>query len=726
MDELVIDGDGETVTNADTIIGDEQPAVTIIGNDNVFTNAGELRVGGDVNYATVQLSGTGNTFINDGVLVGRTALLGSDGADIFVNREERLGVLQMGAGNDIVREEGVVLATSEGVSGVNLGAGDDIYVIVSGQAQFLRPSVDGEHLPASVVAFGGEGEDTFILEVEGESLIGALELEGFETLRLNTTEVMPSLSLTGLSDFDTIILEDAFELRLSEFSNAGVALDLNGSFITLTENSAIGAVSGGDANERIDLIGEARADSISLGAGDDQLVLDGGTVADTIDGGAGFDTLVASLPAGEEDVSRYTNFERLNFLRTEQGTITLAGASATAERIDLIATSTVLEGISTAAQAGLAIYTLGGTLRLMEDTTVASIDILQNDLTPGAVGLQVEGRVTGDITLGATNDLVVNSGRVDGQIDLGDGNDTYRDAGADVTNTVLLGEGVDRVEGDFGDLVDDSFNGFGDDDTLYLTDARYALEDFNIGRGDLFTFSRDDQSIIFTDTDVDFEDGDLIFSGNDGGTEISFLDFLPALADGQAVGAGDINGVGAQQYLNGDTASRFVISLEQASALADFKNSLGVYEVDAAGNIVDVRVIADNVKTDAGDIEVSGIDAGHQLGFFIIQKGADLFGAEVLSSDDLGIDIVDGAAVLTNGGSAVDGATIFVSHDGSLNIDGLEHVVTGASEERDSTLRMGFEDLLRDDQSTDDDFQDVIVHIEAMPDTILAATADIL
>nr|WP_243451544.1 DUF4114 domain-containing protein [Pacificimonas flava] len=257
-------------------------------------------------------------------------------------------------------------------------------------------------------------------------------------------------------------------------------------------------------------------------------------------------------------------------------------------------------------------------------------------------------------------------------------------------------------------------------------DARYALEDFGIGRGDLFTFSRDDQSIIFTDTDVDFDDGDLIFSGNDGGTEISFLDFLPALADGQAVGAGDINGVGAQQYLNGDTASRFVISLEQASAVADFTNSLGVYEVDAAGNIVDVRVIADNVKTDAGDIEVSGIDAGHQLGFFIIQKGADLFGAEVLSSDDLGIDIVDGAAVLTNGGSAVDGATIFVSHNGSLNVDGMEHVVTGASEERDSTLRMGFEDLLRDDQSTDDDFQDVILHIEAMPDTTLAATADIL
>ncbi|MBB5281705.1 DUF4114 domain-containing protein [Pacificimonas flava] len=711
MDELVISEDGQSIINTGTIVGEGHPAVTITGSGNVFANGGTLRVGGNHTYAAVHLSGEENTVINEGQIAGRTALLGSSGADYFENAPsgQRTGFIQMGAGNDYLIDRGKVLSSAAGESAVSFGEGNDTYVFVSGEASVTIGTESGQEISGPVVAVGGQGQDTFVLDVMGASLFGSFELDEFETLRLVSSAESPadSLSFSGFSNFENIFIEESFSLTLSQFSNPTATLSLAGGAVKLQEESVVNRIEGSSEEEDIRLDGASTgAETVSLGSGDDVLILqNGSSISGMINGGDGNDRVVAEIFKNSLDLSKFTNVENLAFVAPEDSKLRILG--------------------QTDANATIAVLTYGGEIDLDVASAVSGI-ISPNEALSSPAVISIYGTVFEEVTLGYTNDILSNSGSVMGPIDLGAGDDIYRDAGAAGMNTVLLGEGVDRVEGDFGDLVDDSFNGFDEDDTLYLMDARYALEDFGIGRGDLFTFSRDDQSIIFTDTDVDFDDGDLIFSGNDGGTEISFLDFLPALADGQAVGAGDINGVGAQQYLNGDTASRFVISLEQASAVADFTNSLGVYEVDAAGNIVDVRVIADNVKTDAGDIEVSGIDAGHQLGFFIIQKGADLFGAEVLSSDDLGIDIVDGAAVLTNGGSAVDGATIFVSHNGSLNVDGMEHVVTGASEERDSTLRMGFEDLLRDDQSTDDDFQDVILHIEAMPDTTLAATADIL
>ena len=224
-----------------------------------------------------------------------------------------------------------------------------------------------------------------------------------------------------------------------------------------------------------------------------------------------------------------------------------------------------------------------------------------------------------------------------------------------------------------------------------------------------------DGTFTLQGSDVDLTAGDFLFAGVGGGNTVAeLLPFLPTLAEGAAIADAAVTGVLSDAFLTGATSNRFQVDLEPADAAADFDNSLGVYEIDAAGNIVDVRIIAENVKTSAGTIEVSGVEAGNSLGFFIVQDGANRVDAATLQSDALGIDTSSGTAVLTVAGVAVAGAVIFVSHDASLNPSGEEHVVSGVSEGQEGALRLAFEDLIRDG-TADNDFQDVVFAVEVLP-----------
>jgi hypothetical protein len=166
--------------------------------------------------------------------------------------------------------------------------------------------------------------------------------------------------------------------------------------------------------------------------------------------------------------------------------------------------------------------------------------------------------------------------------------------------------------------------------------------------------------------------------------------------------------------LSSSTSSRFKVTLQESDAGAAFENSLGVYEVRSDGRIADVRLLTENVKL-GGTFLVENIDDGSTLGFFIVQDGARLTSASALDVAGVGIDVLGGTAMLTQGGDIVDGATLFLSHDASLNVDGAQHALSGVKIGASVSLQIGFEDQIRDEVSSDEDFQDVVFTVEALP-----------
>src|SRR5690606_15178708 len=128
--------------------------------------------------------------------------------------------------------------------------------------------------------------------------------------------------------------------------------------------------------------------------------------------------------------------------------------------------------------------------------------------------------------------------------------------------------------------------------------------------------------------------------GND--TIVTFRPFLPELEEKTAVASGAVNGVVSPAFLTGDGAGTFKMTLD-ATAQADHNNALGVYEVDLFGRIVDVRILVGGVSgVGALSTEISGVENGNRLGFFIIADGADF--AYALGDDALSFVDAAGAS----------------------------------------------------------------------------------
>lgn len=220
-----------------------------------------------------------------------------------------------------------------------------------------------------------------------------------------------------------------------------------------------------------------------------------------------------------------------------------------------------------------------------------------------------------------------------------------------------------------------------------------------------------DQTINLTG---DFSAGEFMTSYAPDQTLVVFQNHLTGLINSKAASATQINGIANTAYLSGDNASSFAVTMRHDISAAGFDNSLGVYEYDDQGNISDVRMIVQNVSNETGTITVNGVDAGKGLGFFLVQNGYNRLDKDVLGSTDLSLSVKNGAIRLADEGQIVKGAKVFVSHDASLNFDGMEHVVSGADPSGLGGLLIGFEDQNRNGLNGDDDFQDVVLHIEAM------------
>lgn len=271
-------------------------------------------------------------------------------------------------------------------------------------------------------------------------------------------------------------------------------------------------------------------------------------------------------------------------------------------------------------------------------------------------------------------------------------------------------------------LDGDTISGFGTEDRIQI-DA----EDLDSGQ---ITFSGDDPVVVTIDPDGtgpqpsvasftvqgDFSGGEFMAVEVDDQTYLTFETYLPTLGEGQGVETGVINGINNQDFLTGDGTMNFRTNLDPANAGAGFDNSLGVYEIDSAGNVVDVRVLFGNVKGSETSSDITSVEAGHKLGFFLIQDGADWVDDLELSDTLSFVDRFDGSAGNISDANAlrlaVNGAEadvmVFHSYSSSLNVDGVQHALSGVNVGGQS-ITVGFEDLTG---GGDQDYQDVIFQVE--------------
>jgi len=173
--------------------------------------------------------------------------------------------------------------------------------------------------------------------------------------------------------------------------------------------------------------------------------------------------------------------------------------------------------------------------------------------------------------------------------------------------------------------------------------------------------------------------------------------------------------VADEGFLIGDGKVGF--TLELRSAMSAFKNALGVYKVDADGNIFDAHIVFSNtlnVSEGAKTVTLGTPGNGVEIGFFLIQDG---FAKFANLPDNLSFVTPDGQPANVDGGLPVllksatlgvlSGATIFHSF-AALNPGEAEQVLSGVASSGHELL-IGFEDL--PSASGDDDFQDVVVAV---------------
>ncbi|MDF1726765.1 MAG: DUF4114 domain-containing protein [Sulfitobacter sp.] len=309
---------------------------------------------------------------------------------------------------------------------------------------------------------------------------------------------------------------------------------------------------------------------------------------------------------------------------------------------------------------------------------------------------------TGEDTIsGGAGDDTISGGADADQLEGGAGADTFRDA----------------LEEIFGDTIRDFQGG---SDTIRFDDIVINRADLEIGTGSTtIGYDADNSGTIEADEMLtllgDLAGGDFMAVGHKGNTLITFEDFLPTLAEQQEVAADAVNGVMNKAFFTGDGETDYRITLS-ADATASYDNALGLYEIDENGSLVDVQLLFDSTKAAAAPVLVGNVEEGHQVGFFLVQEGAD-WAAGLSASDTIEFVDASGETAKIDGGSglrlAVNGTatdqTVFHSISAALNGDGLMHALSGV-DPGGASVMVGFEDMTG---GGDRDYQDVLFRIES-------------
>lgn len=219
-----------------------------------------------------------------------------------------------------------------------------------------------------------------------------------------------------------------------------------------------------------------------------------------------------------------------------------------------------------------------------------------------------------------------------------------------------------------------------------------------------------------------FTGGEFMVSKSAADTVFGFHHYLPALKEGVAVEEVRINGITNPDFLTGDGTTDFGVTLRDMG-YAKYNNVLGVYEITADGTIVDARILFMNANADkTATAAISHVEAGHKLGFFLVQDAAtwasglaDTDVIRFINFEDDAASINDGSNIsLAVNGKAVD-HTVFHSFSPLLNDDGAEHALSGVDVGGES-LSIGFEDLTG---RGDRDYEDIVFKVEPVNDEFL-------
>jgi hypothetical protein len=322
----------------------------------------------------------------------------------------------------------------------------------------------------------------------------------------------------------------------------------------------------------------------------------------------------------------------------------------------------------------------------------------------------LSGMITG--TLG--DDILYAAG-TDDSIDALGGNDIVRPGGG--TDTVTIGTGADQIIGSPGDLDGDTVTDLEQSDTLVFTNVSFDNGDVTVIAGPPPALQIDTDADGNTDTTIMLGrlPGEGVYVWQRGtDTRLTFLDYLVNVEEGKSLAAGDINWISNRDILTGDGSTTFKVNMDQRAAAA-FSNTIGVYEIDDMGLIRDVRILLNDVGETSGSDLITGVEARHTLGFFIIADGKN-FANKLRNTDTLTFLDRNNAAANADGGVglflAVNGTTqslnVFHSHAAALNPDGLQHAISGLSASGNKLI-FGFEDLFG---GGDRDYQDVLFSID--------------
>jgi len=322
--------------------------------------------------------------------------------------------------------------------------------------------------------------------------------------------------------------------------------------------------------------------------------------------------------------------------------------------------------------------------------------------------------LSGTIT-GTVGDDTLYAAGTDDSIDALGGDDIVRPGGG--IDTVTIGPGADQIIGSPRDLDGDTVTDLEQSDTLVFTNVSFDKGDVTVNPGPPPALQIDTDADGYADTTITLArlPGDGVYVWQRGtDTRLAFLDFLVNVEEGKPLAAGDINWISNTDILTGDGSTTFKVSMDQRAAAA-FSNSLGVYEIDEMGLIRDVQILLNDVGEASGSDLITGVEAGHRLGFFIIADGKS-FANTLMNSDKLTFLDRNNASANADGGLglllAVNGTTqslnVFHSHAAALNPDGVQHAISGLSA-NSNELIFGFEDLFG---GGDRDCQDVLFSID--------------
>ncbi len=308
----------------------------------------------------------------------------------------------------------------------------------------------------------------------------------------------------------------------------------------------------------------------------------------------------------------------------------------------------------------------------------------------------------------------------DDLLNLGAGDDfASGGAGAD---DIDLGPGADTLSDTLDDLDGDKIAGFGFDDTLVIEGSGIARQSmvFTPNGTSGATLEIDGRVLNF---EGDFSKGDFMAVSRGGDTTVTFESYLPTLRESRPVDPAAINGIANELFLTGDGSTQFM--LEFKSSGAAFRNTLGVYRVEADGTIGDVEIVfanTANVPRSKRTVDLGTPDEGERIGLFLIQDGFNEYGrlsnrlSFVDASGDVA-DLDDGVAPILHHARRGDLTTTPIFHSfATLNPGDAIQVLSGVAPGGQELL-IGFEDLARG--SGDNDFQDLVIGIRAIPDLVI-------